>query len=107
LGFGYNRGMKYNDYTIYFGAFPTVNFEMRWVEGGREYRLCKHVSDNQWMVQKNGHDVYQTMERYDTLEEAFINISSYTGPCEEETMELYGLIRQTLAATDLEEVEVD
>jgi hypothetical protein len=98
--------MKYNDYTISFGAFPTVNFSMRWVEGGREYRLCKHVSDNQWMVQKNGHDVYQTMERYDTLEEAFINISSYTGPCEEETMELYGLIRQTLAATDLEEIEI-
>ena len=99
--------MKYNDYIIHFGAFPTIDFTMQWVEGGREYRLRKHVSANRWMVEKEDNNAeWQCIEHYDTLEEALTNISSYTGPCEEETMELYGLIRQTLAATDLEEIEI-
>jgi len=41
------------------------------------------------------------------LYNALYAISSYKGPCEEETKELYGVIRQTLACQDLEEININ
>lgn len=102
--------MKNTDYAI---AFPTdpkdpKEFMMDWYEGGRRYRLYFNEDARSWRIirQRGKGTLYETVEEYASLWWALQGISCYTGPCEEETMELYGLIRQTLAATDLEEIEI-
>lgn len=72
---------------------------MNWYEGGRLYRLYFNEDARAWrIVRQRKSGVYETVEEYASLWWAFQGISCYKGPCEEETMELFGVIRETLAA---------
>jgi len=102
LGFGYNWGMKNTDYTFTFptDSYDTNSFMMDWYEGGRRYRLYFNEDARAWRIvrQREKGTIYETVEEYASLWWALQGISCYKGPCEEETMELYEVIRETLAA---------
>lgn len=90
--------MKKNDYKITFGSVLSDLFQMEWIEGGREYRLRKNETSNTWVVAKLDKNAeWQDMEYYEDLHTVLEAISSYSGPCEEPTMELYEIIREVLA----------
>ena len=93
--------MKNTDYTFTFptDSKDTNSFTMDWYEGGRRYRLYYNDDERAWRIirqRENGRH-YETVEVYASLWWAFQGISCYKGPCEEETMELYEVIRETLA----------
>jgi len=102
LGFGYNVGMKNTDYKFTFptDSYDTNSFMMDWYEGGRRYRLYFNEDARAWRIvrQREKGTIYETVEEYASLWWALQGISCYKGPCEEETMELYEVIRETLAA---------
>lgn len=94
--------MKNTDYTFTFPTDPKdiKDFMMDWYEGGRRYRLYFNEDARSWRIvrQREKGTVYETVEEYASLWWAFQGISAYAGPCEEQTMELYEVIRETLSA---------
>ena len=71
---------------------------MEWTEAGRRYRLYPNHDATCWrVIRKRPKGTWETIEEYDTMYSALHAISCYKGPCEEETKELYEVIRETLA----------
>lgn len=94
--------MKNNDYTFDFPApdesYKDV-FNMVWTEAGRRYKIYSNEEASCWrLIRQRPSGVWEVIEEYDSLSSALEVISSYTGPCEEQTMELYEVIRETLSA---------
>ena len=103
--------MKNNDYTFDFPApdesYKDV-FNMVWYEAGRRYKIYSNEEAACWrVIRQRPKGTWEVIEEYDSLYSALYAISSYKGPCEEETKELYGVIRQTLACQDLEEIDIN
>jgi hypothetical protein len=104
--------MKNTDYTLDFPApdesYKDV-FNMVWFEAGRRYKLYWNSDAAAWRIvrQREKGNLWETVEEYASLWWALQGISCYKGPCEEETKELYGVIRQTLASQSLEEIEMN
>ncbi len=72
---------------------------MVWFEAGRRYKLYWNSDARCWRIirlREKG-NIWETVEEYASLWWAFQGISCYKGPCEEETQELYEVIRDTLA----------
>jgi len=107
----YNTPMTNTDYKF---MFPTPDesckdvFYMEWTEAGRRYKIYSNEEAACWrVIRQRPKGTWEVIEEYDTLYNALYAISSYKGPCEEETKELYGVIRQTLASQSLEEIEIN
>ena len=96
--------MKNTDYTFTFptDSDDTKSFMMDWYEGGRRYRLYFNDAplphNRGWHIirQRDKGTTYETVEKYASLWWAFQGISCYKGPCEEQTMELYEVLREIL-----------
>lgn len=94
--------MRNNDYTF---TFPQEHetlsvFRMEWTEAGRRYRIFPVPEAGCWRIIKAREKgmVWDTIEEYDSLDATLESITSYRGPlAEEQTEELYQIIRETLA----------
>jgi hypothetical protein len=98
--------------TDYKFTFPAPDesckdvFNMEWTEAGRRYKIYSNEEAACWrIIRQRPKGTWEVIEEYDTMYNALHAISCYKGPCEEETKELYGVIRQTLASQSLEEIE--
>jgi hypothetical protein len=93
--------MKNNDYTLTFPA-PAESlkdgFKMEWTEAGRRYRIYSNEEAAVWrVIRQRPKGTWEVIEEYDCLDAALETITSYKGPLmEEETAELYEIIRDTL-----------
>ena len=93
--------MTNTDYTFDFPApdesYKDV-FNMVWFEAGRRYKIYSNEEASCWrIIRQRPKGTWEVIEEYDSLYNALYAISSYKGPCEEETKELYEVIRETLS----------